>query len=178
MEKKLYKSSTDKAICGVCGGIAEYFEIDSILVRLLAVFLALWAGSGILAYIVAALIIPKRPEEGGSGNYSRTAYVAPDGTVYENVSTQDGSGNTESSYSGSYSSSDAPKSGEYSSEYGNMPQPKQKKRGGTGVFIGIMLVLIGISTILKVLIPMIDTRILWAALAIIAGLILIIRRNR
>ena len=60
--KKLYKSKTDKKLCGVCGGIAEYFEIDSTIIRLLWVLLAFFVGSGILAYIIAALIMPEAPE--------------------------------------------------------------------------------------------------------------------
>ena len=61
MEKKLYKSSKDKMIDGVCGGIAEYFNIDATLVRLGAVVLICAGGSGILAYIVAAIIVPRDP---------------------------------------------------------------------------------------------------------------------
>lgn len=57
-EKKLRRSATDKTICGVCGGIAEYFGIDSVLVRLLLVFFCLLGGSGVIAYIIAAIIIP------------------------------------------------------------------------------------------------------------------------
>lgn len=59
-EKKLYKSSTDKKLAGVCGGIAEYFNIDSTLVRLGWVLFSLLGGSGLLAYIIAAIIIPER----------------------------------------------------------------------------------------------------------------------
>ncbi len=59
--KKLYLSESDKKLCGVCGGIAEYFGIDSTLVRLLWVVCSLFFGSGIVAYIIAALIIPKSP---------------------------------------------------------------------------------------------------------------------
>ena len=51
-EKKLYKSSTDKKLAGVCGGIAEYFNIDSTLVRLGWVVFSLLGGSGLLAYII------------------------------------------------------------------------------------------------------------------------------
>lgn len=61
--KKLYKSNTDKKISGVCGGIAEYFEIDSTIIRILWVMLALFVGSGILAYIIAALVMPNHPVE-------------------------------------------------------------------------------------------------------------------
>ena len=60
-EKKLYKSSSDKKLAGVCGGIAEYFNIDSTLVRLGWVLFSLLGGSGLLAYIIAALIMPDRP---------------------------------------------------------------------------------------------------------------------
>ena len=60
-EKKLYKSSTDKKLAGVCGGIVEYFNIDSTLVRLGWVVFSLLGGSGLLAYIIAAIIMPDRP---------------------------------------------------------------------------------------------------------------------
>ena len=48
-------------LCGVCGGIAEYFNIDSTLVRLGWVVFSLLGGSGLLAYIIAAIIMPDRP---------------------------------------------------------------------------------------------------------------------
>lgn len=56
--KKLYKSKTDKKICGVCGGLGEYFNVDSTIIRLAAVLLAFF-GCGILVYIVAAIIMPE-----------------------------------------------------------------------------------------------------------------------
>ena len=59
MQKKLYKSQTDKKLCGVCGGIAEYFDIDSTIVRLALIAFTIFGGSGILAYIIAALVMPK-----------------------------------------------------------------------------------------------------------------------
>ena len=58
--KKLYLSNTDKKIWGVCGGLAEYFGIDSTLVRVIFVLLVIGAGTGLLAYIIMALIIPKK----------------------------------------------------------------------------------------------------------------------
>lgn len=62
MQKRLYKIEEGKKICGVCGGIAEYFNIDPTVVRLLWVFLVLCAGTGILAYFVAAIIMPYKSE--------------------------------------------------------------------------------------------------------------------
>ncbi|OIP99663.1 hypothetical protein AUK40_00600 [Candidatus Wirthbacteria bacterium CG2_30_54_11] len=58
--KRLYRSTTDRRIAGVCGGIAEYFAIDPSLVRLLWIIFCLTGGSGVMAYLVAWLIIPER----------------------------------------------------------------------------------------------------------------------
>ena len=60
--KKLCKSNTNKKICGVCGGIAEYLNADPTLIRLAFVIVAMAAGSGILAYFLAALIMPEANE--------------------------------------------------------------------------------------------------------------------
>ena len=62
MEKKLYRSRDGKLICGVCAGIAEYFNIDPTVVRVAFALFACMGGSGILAYIIAAIVIPRRPE--------------------------------------------------------------------------------------------------------------------
>jgi phage shock protein C len=61
MDKRLYLSSSNKMLAGVCGGIAEYFSLDPTLIRLGWVLFVLLGGSGILAYIICALIIPKNP---------------------------------------------------------------------------------------------------------------------
>ncbi len=57
--KKLYRSSTDKKLAGVCGGLAEYFNVDPTWVRLAFLVLAMAGGPGLLLYIVLALIIPE-----------------------------------------------------------------------------------------------------------------------
>ena len=61
--KRLYRSKKDKIIGGVCGGIAEYFGIDPVIVRVIAGVLAFMGGSGILAYIIAWIIIPQNPSQ-------------------------------------------------------------------------------------------------------------------
>ncbi len=61
MKKKLYRSTKDKKIAGVCGGIAEYFEVDSTIIRLAVVLLTIFAGMSIWLYIIAALIMPEDP---------------------------------------------------------------------------------------------------------------------
>ncbi|HHY39090.1 MAG TPA: PspC domain-containing protein [Clostridia bacterium] len=59
--KRLYRSRRQRIIGGVCGGIAEYFDVDVVLVRVLAVLLALMGGPAIVAYIIAWIIIPEEP---------------------------------------------------------------------------------------------------------------------
>jgi phage shock protein C len=61
MEPKKFKLSSDKKLSGVCGGLAEYMNVDATIVRLLYVFLTLFTGffPGIILYVVAALIAPK-----------------------------------------------------------------------------------------------------------------------
>lgn len=61
MEKRLYRNTDDKKLCGVCSGIADYFGIDPTLIRLGCAFLAIFGGGGVLVYIIAALVIPEKP---------------------------------------------------------------------------------------------------------------------
>ena len=60
MEKKLYRNTHDKMIAGVCSGLAEYLKIDATIVRLIWALIGL-SGAGIVAYLIAALIIPEKP---------------------------------------------------------------------------------------------------------------------
>ena len=61
MKKKLYKSNTEKKLDGVCGGIAEYFDVDPTVIRLAWVIFSLCGGSGLIAYIICAIIMPRKP---------------------------------------------------------------------------------------------------------------------
>jgi phage shock protein C len=66
MSKKLYRSKKNKIIGGVCGGIAEYFNVDPTIVRLLWLFLTLGTGVFFIAYLLAMLIMPYRLADGES----------------------------------------------------------------------------------------------------------------
>jgi len=60
-QKKLYRSRFNRMISGVCGGFGEYFDIDSTIIRVIAVFLLLFGGVSFLVYIVLWIIIPNAP---------------------------------------------------------------------------------------------------------------------
>ena len=61
MEKKLYRSNTDKKIAGVCGGLAKYLNIDPTVIRLIWAIVVVCGGAGLLAYLICALVIPEEP---------------------------------------------------------------------------------------------------------------------
>ena len=63
MQKKLFRSKTDKKLAGVCGGVAKYFSIDTTLVRLIWTLAIVCAGVGLLPYIVCAIVIPEEPDD-------------------------------------------------------------------------------------------------------------------
>jgi phage shock protein C len=59
--RKLYRSKTDRKVAGVCGGLAQYFNIDPTLIRVLFVVLAILGGSGLLLYLALWIIVPTEP---------------------------------------------------------------------------------------------------------------------
>lgn len=63
MTKKLYRSQKDKIIGGVCGGLAEYFDVDATIIRLLFVLVVVLGGAGVLVYLILWLVLPKSPDE-------------------------------------------------------------------------------------------------------------------
>ncbi|UTY22802.1 PspC domain-containing protein [Treponema denticola] len=77
MKKRLYKSSRNKKILGVCAGIAEYLNVDPVLIRLLWIIFALVVGSGIIVYIIAAIIMPYDTEINDDDNDNEAYEYAP-----------------------------------------------------------------------------------------------------
>ena len=66
MEKRLYRSPTEHRIAGICGGLAEYFNVDPVLVRVIFVILFFLSGIGLLVYIILWLVVPVREKEEGT----------------------------------------------------------------------------------------------------------------
>ncbi|MCR4580478.1 MAG: PspC domain-containing protein [Treponema sp.] len=62
MSKKLYKSHKNRMVAGVCGGLAEFFNIDATIIRLIMALLIVLKGAGLLLYLIAAIIIPREPD--------------------------------------------------------------------------------------------------------------------
>ena len=99
LKKPLYKSKQNKMLAGICGGIGEYFGIDPTLVRLGFVGFCILAGGGLIAYIIALIVIPEAPEgytsspEGGTGSAESADTAKESGTnAAESTDTTDESG--------------------------------------------------------------------------------------
>ncbi len=173
---KLYKSQDDKALFGVCGGIAEYFKVDSIIVRLLFVLFTLMYGAGLLFYIIAALVIPTAPPIYSAGNMAANMnperfnsvesnagsaqYIAQDGTKYENRAASP-TQNTEE-------------------EIKTNPENAQTKTTShhSGNTIGIVLIAVGGLILLQVFLPWIDRRLIVASCMIFAGFIFLTKKPK
>ncbi len=79
MDRRIYRSRKNRMIAGVCGGIAEYLNIDPAIVRLIMALLVLANGLGLILYILAVIIIPEKPEE--AGNSGVASHVEPHSPV-------------------------------------------------------------------------------------------------
>ncbi len=62
MKKKLYRDKKNQKLAGVCAGIGKYFDMDPTVIRLIWVIITAFGGSGLIAYIICAIIIPEEPE--------------------------------------------------------------------------------------------------------------------
>ncbi|WP_238626279.1 PspC domain-containing protein [Aggregatilinea lenta] len=78
-QKRLYRSRDERMFAGVCGGVAEYLEVDPTIVRLVFVALTLLGGPGLIVYIVLMLIVPERPSMPQKAKHD--AVVVPDDMV-------------------------------------------------------------------------------------------------
>ena len=76
---RLYKSRKNKVIAGVCGGIGEYFDVDPVLVRLIAVVFLFTGGAALLAYFLGMVIMPKQPLEGSDETSQPSAQAESQG---------------------------------------------------------------------------------------------------
>ena len=69
MTKSLYRVQEGKVFCGVCSGLGRYFDVDPVVIRLFWLLFACLAGSGIIAYLIAVIIVPKEPVDSTNVRY-------------------------------------------------------------------------------------------------------------
>lgn len=153
MTTRITKSKTDRVIDGVCGGLAEYFGIDSLLVRLAFVALMFIYGGGVLIYIILVIIMPKAEKLDQS----------PKETIQENVQEM------------------GERIKEAGEELGAAFSKKtEEKHSNRAFWFGILLILIGVIFLLKNFnfIRWFDSDLLWPFIIICIGVWLLIKRWR
>lgn len=149
--RKIYRSRRDRVIAGVCGGIAEYFNIDPVWVRIGWVLSVLLKGLGLIAYVLCWILIPEKEEAIAYGGEA----ASPGG---EATSTQGATGAVEGE-AGKRRSSIWPLEGS---------QPR--------AIIGIVLIVLGCIFALTAFVPFLDGRVFWALVLIALGLVLVAKR--
>ncbi|MFZ3383633.1 MAG: PspC domain-containing protein [Candidatus Methanoperedens sp.] len=149
--ERITKSKTDKVIDGVCGGLAEYFGIDSVIVRLVFVMLVFLNGIGLLLYIILVIIMPKADQAG----------QPPTETIQENV--QEISERVKEAGEGLGHA---------------FSTKKDVKHSNRASWFGILLIFMGIYFLLESLhlIPWVDKDLLWPIIIILVGAWLLIKR--
>jgi phage shock protein C len=167
MNKRLYKSSTDRILFGVCGGIAEYFDVDAMIIRLLMLVFAL-TGAGVLFYIFAAIIM--RGE-----NEARMSY----GKRYTTGGASYNASGAET-YTGEFSEESAAEHGAEPSYTADPKRPQTSAGKGSGVvIIGLILIIIGVFYLINRFIPIfywIDIKAIFAVLLVLVGIYFVAKR--
>ncbi|MBI2287967.1 MAG: PspC domain-containing protein [Chloroflexi bacterium] len=158
MKKKLYRSRRDRMIWGVCGGLAEYFDIDPTIVRIIAVLSIFLDGAGILAYIILAIVVPLESSQA----------TTPRDVVEENVAEIKESANR----FGQGVRSAFVKEGD--------SEPVSKARHHSSSILGIILILLGVFFLLGSfkLLWWLRWAYLWPLILIAIGLVVILSTRR
>lgn len=160
MNRRLYRCDHDRKIAGVAGGIAEYFDMDVSIVRILWVASIFFGGFGILLYIVMALIVPLEPVGPRPGPL--WGATAPDGTAAGEPGTEPATGSVPAGWP---------------------PAPHRHARRGSGMgmtFVGIALILFGGLALVDAYLPSWadQGRFLWPAFILGMGVLLVVASMR
>lgn len=145
MEKRLYRSKKDRVLFGVCGGIGEYLDVDSTLIRIVLVLLIFAWGTGILVYIICAIIIPENP-------YQHKEESIEKESIDTNAIETEITGHAIGAYS---------------------DRLKTKKRNEEA--IGLILIVLGALFLLHNFVPWFNFGKLWPLILIAIGLIILFR---
>ncbi len=184
MKKKLYRSREDKMLGGVCGGIANYFGVDPTLIRLAFVLIFFADGAGLLAYIVAWILIPEKPTN-DEQDYSEREKNDHD-LDKSNIDKKDEKTNEKKSHikdnkeSDVYSNSsdlDSRENRKNNQQHNNNLSFFNKKENSQKVW-GILLIILGGIFFVKTWFPFGLIEKMWPLVFVVIGLALLIRNDK
>jgi phage shock protein C len=153
MAKKLYRSTMDKMIGGVAGGLAEYFDIDSTLIRVLFIVVVFLGGGGIIAYIILWIVVPQKPYELPKNPFAQTT---PESGSGSNFSAAENNSDSFSMSNGSVA--------------GSMTKSSNKQ-----IWVAIVLMVIGGLLLLDNIFPRFDFDHYWPVILIGIGIGLLLK---
>ena len=167
VEKRLYRSRTDRMLGGVCSGLGAYFGVDPSLVRLVFVLLFIFGGSGFLLYLILWIVLP---EEG-------RAYASSEETTRANVQEIAERGkqlgeDVKAAFGGAHESGAAP-----ASPFPPEARPAQASNEGARIF-GLILIGIGVIFLLGNLLPAFSFSSWWPLALVVVGVALLVSRLR
>lgn len=168
MNKTLYRDEYHKKIGGVCAGLAEYFDMDVTIVRLLFVLTVIIMGVGVVPYIVLWIVLPKRPYPYNNFGNPTVDYTVPP--------QQPGSTFTTPPPADAYSSNPYGGNPFAGSPFTNDPVPPVRQKSNAGIIVGAVLIILGAAILIDNydLIPDFDFERLWPAILVIIGAALLI----
>jgi phage shock protein C len=156
--KRFYRSSTDRKLGGVSAGIAEYFNMDPLLIRLLFIILVVAGGSGVLIYIILWIVTPENPDR-------RTSYTQHAGAGNSSFEAPAGSGYTAGEPTG-----DSENPVNQPSNQAMPPDPQTRERNKGSLIGGLVLITLGGLFLAEELIPRVNFGDLWPVILIVIGL--------
>ena len=170
MAKKLYRSERNRFIGGVCGGIAEYFDIDPTLVRLAFLFIVFARGAGILAYVVAWIVIPEKP-------FNDPTAEKIDRSNNSEDATSGGESDREEAEENPDEDNSTTSSGENGNSYVSDDDKNQDLKNDRKNILGIILISVGGIFLIDIWLPHFYWSRIWPFLIIGLGLTIVLKNN-
>jgi len=166
LSKKLYRSRDDKMIAGVCGGLAEYFNVDSTLIRIAVLFIFLFQGVGLIAYLIAWLVMSEEPLNRPKAK--EDDYYIEDSGSSNNTKNRTEAGNFEEdkNYSSEKASTEKTRKNSGSTNSGNVSARRRK-------LFAVILILVGGVFMIDIWIPALYWEKYWPLILVAAGILLL-----
>jgi phage shock protein C len=187
--ERLYRSKRDRVIAGVAGGLAEIWDVDPSLIRIVWVLLALMTGGlALVVYVVMALVVPERDVDDPTAGYRAAGYTgapgagasgwtAPGDSPTGVTDTTAGSGATDPNLTRASAPGPGMAFGGSASPASRPPARDRDRRRdgrGGGLILGLLLILAGGFFLIRQYLPGIDLGLLWPVAAVVAGALLVV----
>jgi phage shock protein PspC (stress-responsive transcriptional regulator) len=172
--KRLYRSKKEKMLAGVAGGLAEYFDIDPVIIRIIFVITALISGAGIIAYLLLWIIVPLNPEQ--LNEFYQPRYSNVPGQKDGNKETEHSAGTNTEQQSSSECSADNSNNENFKS-YEAESMQDQSKGKNKNVLAGAILITLGILFLADNFLPFFRFSDFWPLVFVAIGIGLILKNK-